>query len=358
MDIPRWERVVTERQLPGNEVEFGELIEGHRKDIVLLCYRFLGSLDEAEEAAQDTALRAWRASGSFRGEASVRTWLHRIATRACLDLIDKTARRPIAFYGGTPSDPREPPAPPSAESRWIRPLPDSYLVEVAEDPAARYSLRESVSLAFLAAIQSLPARQRAVLILRDVLGWSAPEVAPTLDMSVAAVNSALHRARTVLRERHHGSGIEGMRTEGLGDPGVRSLVDAYVRAWDADDVHGLVAVLKEDVRLAMPPSPSWYQGAAAVVEFIDRWIFSALPPDGFRFAVTQANGQPAVGLLRRRPDGRWTGVGIQVLTVESGAIASIAAFMDPVAVERFELTEWPRVQHSAAPARGPGRAGA
>ncbi len=107
MDIPRWERVVTERQLPGNEVGFGELIEGHRKDIVLLCYRFPGSLDEAEEAAQETALRAWRASGSFRGEASARTWLHRIATRACLDLIDKTARRPIAFYGGAPSDPRE-----------------------------------------------------------------------------------------------------------------------------------------------------------------------------------------------------------------------------------------------------------
>ncbi|HEY6057060.1 MAG TPA: RNA polymerase subunit sigma-70 [Candidatus Limnocylindrales bacterium] len=339
---------MTERRLPASDQEFGELIEGHRKDIVLLCYRFLGSLDEAEEAAQETALRAWRASGSFRGQAAVRTWLHRIATRACLDQIRKTARRPVALPLGSASDPREPPASPSAEAGWIQPLPDRYLVDVTDDPAARYSLRESVSLAFLAAIQSLPARQRAVLILRDVVGWSAAEVAPTLDMSVAGVNSALHRARAVLRERHHGAGIEGMRSEALGDPGVRTLVDAYAQAWDAADVDGLVAVLKADVRLAMPPSPSWYHGAAAVAGFIDRWIFKAVPPGHFRFAVSEANGQPAMVLLERRHDGRWTGAGIQVLTVESGAIAAIDAFMDAAAVRRFEPTDHLLVDRGAA----------
>jgi RNA polymerase sigma-70 factor (ECF subfamily) len=323
--------------LADDQEAFGRLVEAHRRDLVLLGYRFLGSIGEAEEAAQEAFLRAWRGRDSFRGDASIRTWLHRIATRVCLDAIEHRRRRVLPSAIRAAADPAHPPEPASTEVLWLEPIPDDYLVDAGLDPAARYSLRESVSLAFLAALQTLPARQRAVLILRDVLDWSAAEVAPVLGMSVGAVNSALHRARSALRASHHRSGIDAMTSRSPDDPAIRRLLDAYVRAWEADDVDGILATLKDDVRLAMPPSPSWYQGRAAVGELLSRWIIGTTPSGRFRLPITSANGQPAVGFLELGPDGSSRVVGVHVLTVDPDGIAEITAFMDPAIAARFEF---------------------
>jgi RNA polymerase sigma-70 factor (ECF subfamily) len=300
--------------------------------VVLLCYRFLGSLHDAEEAAQETALRAWRGRASFRGHASMRTWLHRIATRVCLDLLAQRSRRVLPPDVAGPADPRAGPRAPLADVPWLEPIPDEYLVDAAADPAARYSVRESVSLAFLAALQSLPARQRAVLLLRDVLAWSAIETAAVLEMTLGAVNSALHRARVTLRERHHGTGAGAMPSRSPDDPAIKRLLEAYVRAWEADDVHALVETLRDDVRLAMPPSPSWYSGRAAVAELVWRWI---LPQGPFRMRATAANGQPAAVLHVVKPDRGERPMGVHVLTVADGRIRVIDAFMDQRIAGRF-----------------------
>ncbi len=327
---------MTAWSIPGTDDEaFGRLFEAQRRDLVLLAYRFLGSIHEAEEATQETAIRAWRGRGSFRGDASVRTWLHRIATRVCLDALEGRGRRPHPTAFGRAADPTRPPEPPSTEIAWLEPLPGDYLVDAALDPAARYSLRESVSLAFLAALQALPPRQRAVLILRDVLAWSAPEVAGLLEMSVGAVTSALHRARGTLRRSHHRTGIDAMVGARPDDPRVRRLLEAYVRAWETDDVDGLVATLRHDVRLAMPPSPSWYEGPAAVAELVRRWIFGAGPAGRFRLPITTANGQPAAAFLELRQDGTAIALGVHVLDIAADGIGGITAFMDPAIAARF-----------------------
>jgi RNA polymerase sigma-70 factor, ECF subfamily len=326
--------MVAERGLPGDSESFGRLIETYRRDVTVLCYRFLGSLNEAEEAAQETAIRAWRSRDAFRGDASPRTWLHRIATRVCLDLLDRRRRRPVLVELAPSSDPGMPPAAGLADVAWAEPLPDAWLADVASDPAARYTLRESVSLAFVAAIQALPPRQLAVLILRDVIGWSASEVAVVLEMSVGAVNSALHRARTALESRR-GSDSADVAELPPADAEVRRLVEAYVAAWEADDIAGLVALLSRDVRLAMPPSPSWYAGPEAVGAFIGGFVFAAGPRGRFRMSITGANGQPAVTLSERQPDGTWVATSIQVLTVRADGIRAIVASMDPAIVARF-----------------------
>ncbi len=321
---------------PGDDA-FGRAIEAHRRDVVLLCYRFLGSIHEAEEATQETALRAWRGRSSFRGEASLRTWLHRIATRVCLDTLERRSRRVLPADIGGAADPLEPPDRRPNDIAWLEPLPEEFLGDAELDPAARYSVRESVSLAFLAALQSLPARQRAVLLLRDVLAWSAAETAGALDMTVGAATSLLHRARTTLAAGHHRTGAWAMPSTWPTDPQIRRLLSAYVRAWETDDVDALVATLKADVRLAMPPSPSWYAGRGPVVEFLRRWV---LPQGRWRLPLTSANGQPAVGLVGiaregREREGREAPLGIHVLTLDETGIADIIAFMDPAIARRF-----------------------
>ena len=318
-----------------NADAFGRAIEAHRRDVTLLCYRFLGSIHEAEEAAQETALRAWRARSGFRGDASLRTWLHRIATRVCLDQLERRRgqpRRVLPTDLGPPADPHEAPDRAPNDIAWLEPLPDELMGDAELDPAARYSIRESVSLAFLAALQSLPARQRAVLLLRDVLAWSAAETADALGITVGAAASLLHRARAKLAAGHHRTGAWAMPSAWPTDPRISSLLSAYMRAWETDDVEALVSTLKADVRLAMPPSPSWYAGRGPVVEFLRRWV---LPQYRWRLGLTSANGQPAVGLVGADRDGLERPLGIQVLTLEAGGIAEITAFMDPDIGRRF-----------------------
>jgi RNA polymerase sigma-70 factor (ECF subfamily) len=250
-------------------------IEAHRHDVVLLCYRFLGSIAEAEEAAQETVLRA-----------------------------------------------------------WLEPLPESYVVDAASDPAARYDLRESVSLAFIAALQVLPSRQRAVLLLRDVLGWSARETAVALDQSVAATNSLLHRARAALRTTHHQTGREAVAAVPPSEPVTRRLLDAYVRAWAADDVDGLLETMREDVRLAMPPTTTWFDRKSTVEAAFREQIFGPLRPlAGYAVRPTSANGQPAV--VFAAGDSPDTPLGVQVLEIEGDQIAAITVFMDAQLARRF-----------------------
>jgi RNA polymerase sigma-70 factor (ECF subfamily) len=327
------ERAEASRALPADADEFGRLLEGHRRDLVVLCYRFLGSLHDAEDAAQETALKAWRGRDSFRGEAGVRTWLHRIATRVCLDAIEQRGRRRMPAQLGGPADPGQPPAPPTAEILWLEPLPDAYVADSALEPQARYSLRESVSLAFTAALQALPPRQRAVLLLRDVLCWRAAEVADVLGMTTAAVNSALSRARATL-QADIDQDASPTNVVALADAADVRLLDAYMRAWETDDVDGLVTILRHEVRLAMPPSPAWYSGRSAVAELLGRWV---LPMGPFRMRPVGANLQPALLLLAVGPDGTEQPIGVHVLTLRHGQIAVIDAFMDPAIARGFEI---------------------
>ena len=320
-----------------DDMEFSGAFEQYRRDVVVLCYRFLGSLSDAEDAAQETALRAWRGWSSFRREASTRTWMHRIASRVCLDIIDVRGRRLMPTQRGHPSDPAESPAPPKPEILWLEPLPDSFLVDAALDPAATYSLNESVSLAFVAALQLLPPRQRAVVVLRDVLAWSAVETAHALAITVSAANSLLNRARARLAQQEVDR--ESLAPARLSEPDQR-LLDAYMSAWSTDDVSGLVAILREEVRLAMPPSPAWYRGRASVLELFARWV---LPMGPFRMQPTGANLQPAAILLRVGADGSEEPLGVHVLTAVSGQIVTIDAFMDPRIAERLVVegrTDW------------------
>jgi RNA polymerase sigma-70 factor, ECF subfamily len=317
-------------------------IDAQRHDIVLLCYRFLGSIAEAEEAAQETALRAWRGRAAFRGDASVRTWLHRIATRVCLDMLrHRTGRRLPQAVGPATTEQGAPPAQPATEIAWLEPLPESYIADAAADPAARYDLRESVSLAFIAALQVLPPRQRAVLLLRDVLGWSARETAAALDQSVAATNSSLHRARAALRTTHHRTGRDAVAAAAPSEPVARRLLDAYVRAWAADDVDGLIETMREDVRLAMPPSTTWFDGRSTVEVALRDQIFGPLRPGaGYAVRATSANRQPAV--VFAAADAPETPLGVQVLDLERDRITGITVFLDPDVATRFRGLEGDR----------------
>ena len=310
-------------------------IDAHRQDVVLHCYRFLGSLAEAEEAAQETAIKAWRARAGFRGDASIRTWLHRIATRVCIDLLrQRRGRRLPPDVRRQPADPLLPPDPPITEIAWLEPLPDVYIAGAASDPAARYDLRESVSLAFIAALQVLPPRQRAVLLLRDVLGWSARESADALDQTVSATNSALHRARVALRKTHHRTGALAVPAAGPDDPFAQRLLEAYVRAWAEDDIDGLLAIMREDVQLAMPPSPAWYRGRVDIEVGLRRWIFGVLrPPTGYAVRATSANGQPAFVIAPAGAADR--PIGLAVLTVDTGMITALTVFLDEKLAARF-----------------------
>jgi RNA polymerase sigma-70 factor (ECF subfamily) len=323
---------------------FAASIDAYRRDVVLLCYRFLGSIAEAEEAAQETALRAWRARDRFRGESSIRTWLHRIAARVCLDLLRSRRGRGRVLPAAVAPASTDPAAPPRArrvDVPWLEPIPDDLVAGAAleaasdVDPAARYDRRESVSLAFIAALQSLPARQRAVLLLRDVLGWHAAEAASTLEMSIPAVNSALHRARTAMRTTHHRTGLAAVPDRPPSDAVARRLLDAYIRAWSTDDVGGLLATMREDVRLAMPPSPTWFDGRTAVAETLRAWIFGTLrPPSGYRLVPTRANGQPAALFGPAAEPDRIDGV--HVLEVDGeGRLAQATIFLDRSIAERF-----------------------
>jgi RNA polymerase sigma-70 factor, ECF subfamily len=305
---------------------FQDLIGPYRAELHAHCYRMLGSLEDAEDAFQDALLRAWRGLAQFEGRSSLRSWLYRIATNSCLRLIERRRKRVLPIDYGHPSDPHEDPAPPLVESVWLEPYPDVAVADGFAAPDARYEQRESIELAFVAALQHLPARQRAVLILRDVLGFSGGEVAETLETSPEAVYSALQRAHKAVEERlPPRSQQETLRS--LGDTRVREIVESYVDAWERGDVDAIVSMLAEDAILAMPPRPSWYRGREAARVFLARGPLA--PTKSRQVGRASANGQLAVGsLYTRLPGGLKPLPVLQLITLDpAGRIEEITAFV-------------------------------
>ncbi|HEX2314354.1 MAG TPA: sigma-70 family RNA polymerase sigma factor [Thermomonospora sp.] len=312
-----------------SDAEFAALAEPYRPELLAHCYRLLGSIHDAEDLVQETYLRAWRAFDRFEGRSSVRRWLYRIATRACLTALETRSRRPLPSGLGAPSeDHRVAVAPGEPSVPWLQPAPDALFGPA--DPAAIVVGRTGVRLAFIAALQYLPARQRAVLTLRDVLAFRTAEVAEMLDTTTAAVDSALRRARARLAE-------SGPVEDDLAEPDEetrRTLLDGYVDAFTRADPDALVTLLRADVELEMPPIPTWFTGREAVVGFLAGRV---LRRDRWRMVPTSANGQPAAVAYKHTGDGRYEAHGVEVLTLIGARISRITAFHDPSLVPAFGL---------------------
>ena len=307
-----------------NRESFDELIEPYRSELHAHCYRMLGSFHDAEDALQDALLRAWRGLPQFEERGSLRSWLYQIATNSCLRLIERRRKRVLPIDYGPPADAHDDPVAPLVESVWLEPYPDALVAEGYAAPEARYEQHESVELAFVAALQHLPARQRAVLILRDVLGFSGAEVAAQLDTSPDAVYSALQRAhRSVDGKLPEHSQQATLRS--LGDARLNHLVSTYVDAWERGDVDAIVAMLTEDATTAMPPAPSWHRGVAELRTFLARVALS--PGDQRRVHQAHANGQLAVGSYHS-PTAGVRHHALQLLTLSGdGRIEAITAFV-------------------------------
>lgn len=319
----------------GDEAAFRELVEPHRRELHAHCYRMTASLDDADDMVQEVMLRAWRGLARFEGRSSFRTWLYRIATNVCLTEINKQARRVLPAGRGEPVDRQRTGDEPLVESAWIAPYPDEALglEQGLATPEARYEQRESVELAFIAALQYLPAKQRAALILRDVLGFSAREVADALDTTRTAVNSALQHARRTVETRVPERSQQAT-LRALGDDRLRAIVADYTTALEQGDVDAIVAMLAEDATWSMPPFPEWYQGHEAIVDFLRRGPMR----EQWQHVPTHANGQLAVGCYIGDPEtGRYKAAVIDVLTLRGTQIAEVTAFVDEELFERFGL---------------------
>jgi RNA polymerase sigma-70 factor (ECF subfamily) len=336
------ERALVEAAKAGDETAYWRLVEPLRGDLHAHCYRMLGSVQDAEDALQDALLRAWRGLRGFKGRSSPRAWLYRIATNACLDAITRRPRRTLPPELGPASDPREALDAPLSDTVWLEPYPDELIgvEDGVASPEARYERRESVELAFIAALQHLSPRQRAILILRDVLGFTARETADALDATVASVNSALQRARKAAEERLPVESQQAtLRT--LGAARLRVIVEGYIDAWERGDVDAIVAMLTADAVLAMPPMPTWYRGRQAIavflrdVAFAGRWTGSRFEAGRRRVRLVRgrASGQVALGAYgwdERR--GVYLPNALQVLSLRGGMIADVTGFVTPAAL--------------------------
>lgn len=300
--------------IAGEESAFAALTARHRRELHIHCYRMLASFDEAEDAVQETFLRAWRARDRFDGSALVRAWLYRIATNVCLDMLRRNSRRPAALHS-------------FAEVPWLQPYPDRLLDEVApsdDQPDAVVVERETIALAFLAAMQVLPPRQRAALIVRDVLGWPASETATLLETSVAAANSALQRARATMQahlpaRRADWSAREPSDAE-------RALLERFIDAHERCDAAAAGAIAAQDIRITMPPNPFCFEGHAAIAPLLER-AFGAERDGDWRLVPTHANRMPtAASYLRRPGDSAFRAFKLDVLRIEDGMIAEITTF--------------------------------
>ena len=317
----------------GDESAFSELVERHRRELQVHCYRMLGSLDDSEDLVQETFLRAWRSRHTYssEGRASFRAWLYRIATNACLDALNRKPRRVLASQLGPPADPDDFPEPTPADLPWLQPYPDHLLEGIApaeEQPDSVVAARETMEIAFLATLQLLPARQRAVLIMRDVLGWSAKETAELLDSSVPSANSALQRARATLQEHLPSRPMDWAPSS---DPTweERAVLQQFMDAFERADLDAVAALLHEDLRADMPPFSFWFEGRDANFKAMS---FGFDPESehyagDWRAVATGANMQPAAAFYLRRPgDSEFRAFSIDVLKIEGGKISEITAF--------------------------------
>ena len=329
------ERELLDAARAGDEDSFRRLVEAHTAELHAHCYRMLGSTHDAEDALQETLLSAWRGLGLFEGRSSLRSWLYRIATNACLKQIERRPKRVLPVDYGPASDPHDDLAAPLVESVWMEPFPDEQLRGDLAGPDARYEQRESVELAFIAALQHLPPRQRAALILSDVLGFSGAEVAEALETTADSVYSVLQRARRAVDERLPERSQQAT-LRALGDESISRLVTDYVDAWERGDVDALAAMLTDDATIAMPPRPSWYRGRNAVAAFLRGWpLRGALES---RLVPVGANGQLAFGNYTRRGGaGSYTLHAVDVLTLRGAEIEAITAFLTPEVLRSFGL---------------------
>jgi RNA polymerase sigma-70 factor (ECF subfamily) len=315
------------RARAGDSDAFRELTEPHRRELHVHCYRMLGSFQDAEDALQDTVLAAWQGLAGFEERASVRTWLYRIATNRCLNALRSASRRPAKAWDVPGVEPPEPSR--LGEVVWLEPFPDAVFegaIDVPLGPEARYEQTEAISLAFMTALQVLPARQVAVLILRDVLGFHADEVAGMLDSTVESINGALKRARAGLQKRLPPTG-ERVPPPPPDSPSEQALVTKFTRAYAAGDIDGLVALLTDDICVSMPPIPFEYVGRDAVARFYASVILQGRTYD---FVPTRANGQPAFGAYLRAPTGIRHGTGVLVLTLTGDRISAVTRFDNSV----------------------------
>jgi len=311
----------------GDQGAFGRLVEPYRTELHAHCYRMLGSVHDAEDALQEALLRAWRGLPRFEGRSSLRSWLYTIATNACLNHIARRPKRVLPIDYGPATDPHAGPGEPVVESVWVEPYPDERLglEDGPAGPEARYEQREAVELAFVAALQLLPGTQRAVLILREVLGFSAAEVAEALDTSVASVNSALQRARKAVEDRMPDRTQQATVRE-LGDAALRELVEDYVDAWEHNDVDRVVAMLAQDATFAMPPLASWFGGREQIAAFLAGWPLSGAWR--WRALPTRGNGQPALAYYAWDEDARaYLPFALNVLTFRGREISDVVAFV-------------------------------
>jgi RNA polymerase sigma-70 factor (TIGR02960 family) len=320
------------RAQAGDDRAFRELTEPHLRELQVHCYRMLGSFADAEDALQDTLLSAWQGLGGFEGRASLRTWLYRIATNRCLSALRSASRRPAAAWNIPGVEPPEPTR--LGEVVWLEPYPDALLegaIGAPPSPEARYEQAESISLAFVTALQTLPPRQLAVLILRDVLGFHAREVAGLLDSSVESVNSALKRARAGLQRRRP---ADGPQPPAPGSPPEDAIVAKFVTAYESADIQALVGLLTDDAFMSMPPMPLEYLGRDSVAHFCVATLFAA----GRRFDLvpTRANGQPAFGAYLRTAAGVRPGTGLIAITLAGDRICAMTRF-EASALPRFGL---------------------
>jgi RNA polymerase sigma-70 factor (ECF subfamily) len=303
---------------------FEELVGPHRSELRAYCYRMSGSVSDADDLLQESLIRAWKNIDRFEGRAALRTWLYRVTQSACIDALDKKRPRLLPLDAVPAARATDPIPDVDPEAVWLEPCGASLYADLPASPEARYATRESVALAFLAALQLLPPKQRAILLARDVLGWTAEECADAFETTVASVNSALQRARETIDARAH------KWKPNDDDEKSRALVARYVEAWELSDAARLAALLHEDATLAMPPMPLWLASARDIVQSIGAMVFARTPPGALRFEHTTANGAPA--LLMRRGDALES---LHVLTIRDGRIAAIDAFLDPRVVQGF-----------------------
>jgi RNA polymerase sigma-70 factor (ECF subfamily) len=333
MGPPVLEHELFEAAREGDPDAYRGLVERYGAELHAHCYRMLGSLHDAEDALQETLLRAWRGLPRLSRQRSLRNWLYRIATNVCLDALTRRQARTLPIDQGGTSDPADH-GEPLAEGTWIEPYPDGELDDGYAAPEARYEQREAVELAFIAALQHLPARQRAVLILREVLGFSAREVAGTMDTTVASVNSSLQRARATVDKRlpEHS---QQANARSLGNRRVRRLVERFSDAFERGDVDTILSMLAEDATFAMPPFAGWCRGRQAIAA---SWLMPSLPAADLRYVPSSANAQPALAAYRWNDRKRgYLPIALDVLSLRGEAIADVVAFRTPGLFERFGL---------------------
>jgi RNA polymerase sigma-70 factor (ECF subfamily) len=309
----------------GDHAAFDALLEPHRKPLLVHCYRISGSLDDAEDLVQETILRAWNKLTAFEGQGSFRNWLYVIASRLWLDEVRRRKKRVLLPLDGDPADPESRPPAPVSPASWLDPLPESWLSGAGPSPEHFHERRETISLAFTAALQRLNASQRVVLILREVFNWSAQETAEALELTVDAVNNLLYRAR---------KNLENPRYEE--SPAQKPHLDAFVRAWEAGDVHTLIQLLHQKATFAMPPMNAWYAGRAAIQRALRSLVFT--PGAKWKLVPISANGRPAFGIYRGQA-GSWQAFGLLLPVYSEGMIAEVTAFLSPQLVLRFGLPQ-------------------